>query len=126
MTGVQMLSRDLLGVIVCQRNDENIWSDTRGYATLVVARELGKKKRWVWAESDTGMNTADMGTKYLSATTRTTLMALMPMCFGEMFGLVTMAFVSREAVKTSDVTTAMVYDDASHFSGDFPRQSSCT
>ena len=38
-------TRDQLGLIVCYRNDEVIWSwanQRHGYATLVVARELGK------------------------------------------------------------------------------------
>ena len=55
---------------------------------------------------DANMNTADMGQKYWSATTRKTSMALMPLCFGERLGLVTVVVASREAVKTSDVTTA--------------------
>ena len=67
-------TRHPLRLIVCQRNDEEVWSganQTHGYTTLVVARELGKglfgPKR-----TDTSMNTVDVGTKYLSATTRRT------------------------------------------------------
>ena len=39
-------ARDLLGLIVCQRNDEEVRSganQTRGYVTRVVARELEKR-----------------------------------------------------------------------------------
>ena len=39
-------TRDLLGLIVCQRNDEEVWSganQTHGYATIVVPRELKNK-----------------------------------------------------------------------------------
>ena len=44
---------DLLGLIVCQRNDDEVWSranQTHEYATLVVARDL--RKRLVWAQRD--------------------------------------------------------------------------
>ena len=37
------LARDPVGLIVCQKNNEEVWSratQTHGYATLVVAREL--------------------------------------------------------------------------------------
>ena len=38
-------TEDVLGLIVCQRNDEEVWSganQTHGYTTTVVARPLGK------------------------------------------------------------------------------------
>ena len=40
-------TRDPLGLIVCQSNDEEVWigaNHTNGYETLVVARELKRKK----------------------------------------------------------------------------------
>ena len=50
---VTELTRDLPGLIVRQRNDEEVWSgvnQTHGYATLVVERKL--KKRLVRAQRD--------------------------------------------------------------------------
>ena len=46
-------TRDLLGLIVCQRNDEEVWcgaEQTHGYATLLVRTEL--KKRFVRVQRD--------------------------------------------------------------------------
>ena len=46
-------NRDLLGFVVCQRNDEVVWSgsnQTHGYATFWIAREL--EKRLVRAQRD--------------------------------------------------------------------------
>ena len=54
----------------------------------------------------TSMNTGDMGTRYMSATARRTLLALMSLCFGERFGMVTMVTASGEVRKTSSASTA--------------------
>ena len=55
---------------------------------------------------DTSANTADMGTKYVSATTRRTLLTLLPLYFGDSLGIVTTVAASREAGKTPNATTA--------------------
>ena len=55
---------------------------------------------------DTTMNTAGMDTKYISATTRRTLLALMPLRRGGRLGMATMVSALREAGKTSSATTA--------------------
>ena len=72
---------------------------------------------------DTTMNTAGMDTKYISATTRRTLLALMPLRPGERererLGMAAMVSASREAGKTSSATTAGVCDDAQYNSGFF-------
>ena len=57
---------------------------------------------------DTSMNMADMGTKHLTATTRRTLLALMPLCCGERLGTVTIWDSSRseDGMTSSETTTA--------------------
>ena len=55
---------------------------------------------------DANMMTADMGTKYVIATTMRTLVALMPLRIGERPGMFTMVAISREAGKTLSATTA--------------------
>ena len=78
------LTTDLLGLIVCQRNDEDIWSGTH---------------TWI-------RHACETGTKYVNATTRRTLLALMPLCFGERLGMVTMVATPTEAGKAPSATTA--------------------
>ena len=89
-----------------QRWCDNIGSSADGYATLVVAREPETMFVRTLNVIDTSMNTADLGTKYLSATSRRTLVVLMPLYYGESHGVVTMVSASREAGKTSSATTA--------------------
>ena len=55
---------------------------------------------------DTTMNTAGMDTKYINATTRRTLLALMPLRPRGRLGMAAMVSASREAGKTSSATTA--------------------
>ena len=71
---------------------------------------------------DTSMDTADVGTKYLNATTRRTLFALMPLCFGERLRMGTMVAASREAGKTASTTTAAYVTIAQYNSGSFHGQ----
>ena len=49
--------------------------------------------RQLWSQES--METADMGTKYLGATTRRAFLALLPLCFGERLGMVARVAASR-------------------------------
>ena len=98
-------TRDLLGLIVCQRNDEELWSESNSMETRHLwSHESLRNGMFGLNVIDT--NTANIGTKYLSATTRRALLALMSLCFGEKLGIVTMVAASREDGKTSSAKSA--------------------
>ena len=94
--GDEVLERDAVGALTLTGRPE-IYSgsspargttvnQTHGCATLVFTRQLEKSLLGLNVTNtsmNTTMNTADMGTRCLSATTRRTLLALMPLCFGE-------------------------------------------
>ena len=71
---------------------------------------------------DASMDTADVGTKYLNATTRRTLFAFMPLCFGESLRMATMVAASREAGNTASATTAAYVTIAQYNSESFHGQ----
>ena len=81
------------------------WRETYAWIRdTCVAREL--TNRLGLDVIDTSVNMAETDTKYLSATTRRTLLALMPLCFGE-------AWDGYDGVRTE------MCDDAQHNSVSF-------
>ena len=107
LKGVQLEHLTLTGLIVCQWNDQEIGANqTHGCATHMVSKELETQARTRQTQSR----------KYLSATTGKTLMALMPLCFGERFGMVTMVVASRGG-KNIGRNHCSGYDDAQYSNG---------
>ena len=88
-------------------------------ARLLGSQESSRKGLLGLNVVDTRMNTGDTGTKYLTVTQREgMLLALMPLCFGERLGMVTMVAASRDAGKTSR-NDCSGWDDSQYNSGSF-------
>ena len=96
--------RDLLGLIVCQRNDEEVWSEPSSMET---------RRLWSHERIRNGMfglnlidtNTANVGTKYLSATTSAVGIDV-TVLLERSLGLLRWWPLSREDSKTSSAKTA--------------------